>query len=272
MKLKFSYIAYTVIAIALVIGVSRAYALTGPRGSAPSQSEIFTPINNSSELQIKKGALTTTGAFGYVSPGGVVGFWPDWFPESSGNFNDIVIENGLSIIPRMTPGSIIIGPKGDGGLVLAPWLFTTKMITHNITVGGSGNQDEEIPEVGPLTSLPGTAFDDGFLKVDLSSRGTSNNSIEGTQAIRIYTNNTGGMCSSYTTIKVDAPMLELKTGNTNQSMADMIARQVRLTDNYPHRDSVLSYSPATYNEPLGGTIWATIQVVNGQLQLVPNTQ
>lgn len=265
MKLKFSYIAYTVVAIALVIGVSRAYALTGPRGSAPAQSDISTPINNSAEVQIKKGALITLSSFGHLA-GTDFGIIPEWFPEDTGTQVDVLRKNMLSLMQAHKPGTIV---DSETGLILAPWLFATKILTHNIIVGGSSNQTDELPSVAPLAALPVTVADDGFLKVDLVSRGVANNSVEGTQAISIYT---GNMCKNYTTITVDAPMLELNSTLPGQPLADMIARQVRLTDSFPHRDSVLSYTDATYTEPMGGTIWTTIQVVNGQLQLVPNTQ
>ncbi len=267
MKLKFSYIAYVVIAAALVIGVSRAYALIAPIAPAPSQSEIYTPINNSGESQTKKGPLISQEGFGsgtplwfngtnYQTDGSVgrTGSRVDYFPEDSFKDLSTLMRDPLNSI--FTPTSTLITARA----LVSPWGFFTRVISSSLIIGGT-NTVSDLPSVVPPSE------DATAVKINLIGRGTASNSIEGTQAISIYT---GNQCSTYTTIRVPGSELSfVRSSGNNFEGADIIARQVRLTDGNPKPNSVLMGTVVSS----GGTltsVWGTPQVVNGQIQLVPN--
>lgn len=245
MKLKFSYLTYAIILIALVIGVSRVYALTGPASTAPTQSEIPTPVNNSGEVQIKKGSVTTKGDLGSSSYCGSIGnfAWYDLFPENSN-------QDARSVASSNPVSTCIQGGAAIAtGFLVSPWGFFTQIITSSVIVGDSSSQSGNLPAVSEPQSADPTS-----MKLDLVGRGTANNSVEGTQAISIYS---GNLCSTYTTITVNGPAIGFNS-SANSGTADVLARQVRLTAGNPKPDSVFT-----------GT-WATLKVENGQIVATPN--
>jgi hypothetical protein len=249
MNIKLSYIITPVALIIAVISVSRVYALTGPQANAPIQSEISTPINNSSEIQVKKGSVTTKGDLGPLSLCGGVGNlnWGDYFPENSGqSFGPAYSANQVS---PCIQGAAAIAT----GFLVSPWGFFTQIITSSVIVGSPGSQSADLPEVSEPVSADPTS-----MKLDLIGRGTENNSISGTQAINIYTNS----CSTYTTITVDKPQITFNS-SANSGTADLLARQVRLTAGNPQENSVLIKASS-------GSTWATLSVVNDQIELTPN--
>lgn len=251
MKLKFSYIAYTVIAIALVIGVSRAYALTAPRSTPPTQSEISAPINNSGEAQTKIGSLITKNDLGATSPvncGNIrILAWYDVFPENSGQ--DVSATQSNAVTPCAQGGGAV-----TSSFMVSPWAFFTQAISSSVIVGDNSTQSGDLPTVSEPAGSDPTS-----MKLDLVGRGTANNSRAGTQAISILA---GNMCSTYTTINVDQTQIAFNS-SVNSGKADVLARQVRLTAGNPQPNSVLIQGS-------GSSKWATLTVVNDQIVLTPN--
>lgn len=245
MKLKFSYIAYAVILIALVIGVSRAYALTGPTGSAPSQPTMYVPVNNSPEPQTKKGSFLSGAGFGagfrQVSNFTTPPTYSDWA---------LLANNG--------------GIKSENAIV-SPWgFFTFGILTgtgSSVSVGSSDADSSLLPTIDQPAST-GTS-----LKLDMVGRGTGNNSASGTTGMSILAGNNNS-CTSYVTVRVNAPALKFsKTDSSDAAVdhADVIARGIQLKGGSPAKDSVLVSIDAQ-----GRATWAKATVVGGQVQLTPN--
>lgn len=253
-------IYYTIGIVAILLAVTagfRVYALVGPTGSAPSQSEIATPINNSSESQIKNAALISKEGFGAGTPWvqtstgyQVPGILGDmirsdiFFPENSGQALPVTMQEHKNHI--LSPKSVIIMAP----TIVSPWGFFTRVFSSSLIIGGTNTVSDLPSVIVPLQDNPYS------VKIDLVGRGAGNNSIAGTQAISIYAN----MCSTYTTIRVPSPEISFIGSSGNYfDPVDMLARQVRLTGGNPKPNSVLT-----------GTTWSTVQVVNGQIQLIPN--
>lgn len=236
MKLKFSYLAYAITLIVLAIGVSRVYALTGPSSSAPTQPEIAVPVNHSEEMQTKKGGITT---------------------QIEG------VSAGL-IFPTILPAPIEIYAKGQtvqsSNKIISPWGFFTKFHVGKgkLEIGRNADDSSLLPPIKDVNTTGSSVI------IDLQGRGTANNSDAGTKAMSIYTGDSGNSCSTYTTIRTNTPGVEFKT--TASDRADIIAQQVQLKGGNPTRNSVLVSVDGN-----GRATWATATVVNGQIQLVPNT-
>ena len=194
--------------------------------------------------------MTTKGDLGATSGCSVFPLisWYDLFPENSNQDARTFLDNSAS--PCIQGGALIAS-----GFLVSPWGFFTQVITSSVIVGSSSPQSGDLPAVSEPVSADPTS-----MKLDLIGRGTGNNSIEGTQAIKVYA---GNICSTYTTITVNQDQIGFNS-SVNSGGADILARQVRLTAGNPRANSVLT---AGSN---GVSSWATLTVVNNQIVLTPN--
>ncbi len=276
MKIKLPHILTVTVLTIAIVSASRAYALAGPGATAPSQSNIYAPVNNSSELQIKGGSLLNS-MEGFGAGSGLgdylvndVNYFQrgvcEFFPEIAENSdprvharNLLAACSGPSGTGTMHPAYVAGASIGATKALLSPWGLFTNIIAKKIRIGGAGNDSAALPPIAPIPTTGSP------IVLDLQGRGTSNNSTSGTQGISIYTGNT---CSTYATIRTNTPVVQfskLETNGTVINKADILARQVQLKSGNPARNDVLVSVDAA-----GHATWGKVTVVGNQLQVVPN--
>lgn len=213
-----------IIAIALIIGLGVSYVSAAPwaaPGAAPTGGNTVASVNVSDYAQTKIGSFITEN---FLKAGGAIS--PTGAPWNKAGY--AVAEKAF----------------------ISPWSFFTSAFlpgsSSQVKIGGG---DDATTDIFNAARTPFT--------IDLSGRGTGNNSVPGRRVIDIRTD--ASMCYPNATIRTNTPAVRLLNSKTGDD-ADAIVRGVQLSGGNPAPGKILVSTDTN-----GNAVWGTPTLSGGQI-------